>query len=59
MPVSTIDPAALAILTPGAIADLALSADQSARRARKAGRLAEAAEHDKEAERLAAIYRAR
>ncbi len=46
-------------LDPGAIADLALSADQDARRARKAGRIAEAREHDSEAERLAAIFRTR
>ncbi len=59
MTVSTLDPKALASLTAGQIADLALSADQEARRARKAGRLADAAEHDKEAERLAGIYRSR
>ena len=59
MPVSGLDPAALASLSPGAIADLALSADQEARRARKAGRLADAAAHDREAERLAALFRER
>lgn len=56
MPVSTLDPRALATLKPGELADLALSADQEARRLRKAGRLAEAAEYDDESARLAALF---
>lgn len=59
MPISTLDPAALARLTPGALADLALERDQAARRARLAGRLADAAEAQAESDRLAELFRHR
>lgn len=59
MPISTLDPAALARLTAADLADMALERDQAARRARKAGRLEEAAEADAESERLAALFRKR
>lgn len=59
MPISTLDPASLARLTPGELASLALSADQSARLARSRGRLEDAAAHDREADRLAELYRTR
>lgn len=59
MPVSTLEPGALARLSAAELADLALSSDQEARRARRAGRLADAAAHDTETERLAALFRAR
>lgn len=57
MPISTLDPAALARLTPGEIASLALSADQSARHARAMGRLDDALAHDEESSRLAQLFR--
>ena len=57
MPISTLHPGALAGLTAAQVADLALSADQEARRARKAGREADAAAHSAETERLAEIFR--
>jgi hypothetical protein len=59
MPISTLDPSALARLTAGEIASLALSADQSARLARERGRLEDAREHEREADALCAIYRQR
>lgn len=59
MPISNLDPAALARLTPGELASLALSADQSARLARSRGRLDDAAAHDREADKLAALFRKR
>ncbi len=58
MPVSNLDPKALAQLTPGALADMALAADQEARKARKAGDAERASLWDAEAERLAAVFRA-
>lgn len=59
MPISTLDPRALARLTPADLADMALERDQAARRARKAGRLSDAAEAEAESERLAALFRER
>lgn len=56
MPVSNLDPKALACLTPGQIADLALAADQEARRARKAGNVDAALRWDAESTRLAAVF---
>lgn len=59
MPVSKLEPAALARLTSADLVQFALEADREARRLAKAGRIAEAAEADAESERLAALYRAR
>lgn len=56
MPVSNLDPKALACLTPGQIADLALQADQEARRARKAGDVDAMLRWDEESARLAATF---
>jgi len=57
VPVSTLDPAALARLKPAELADLALSSDQEARRLRRAGRPEEAATADRESEALATMFR--
>lgn len=57
MPISTLDPSALARLTAGELASLALSADQSARHARANGRFDDAREHDAESARLASLFR--
>lgn len=56
MPASNLDPKALARLTPGQIADLALQADQEARAARKAGNIEAALRFDEESVRLAAAF---
>lgn len=53
--VSNLDPAALSRLSPGELADMALSADQECRRLRRLGRDKEAAFYDREAERLCAM----
>ena len=57
MSVSHLEPRALARLRPSEIANLALSADQEARRRRKLGHHAEAEKWDRESERLATIFR--
>lgn len=54
MPVSDIDPRALARMTSQQIADLALAADQESRRLAKAGDAAGAAYWDNESARLMA-----
>lgn len=59
MPISALDPHALARLTPGELASLALSADQEARRAKAAGRDADALEHAAERDRLCVLYQDR
>ena len=58
MPVSNLDPKALASLTPNDLASLALSADQEARRARRAGDAEAALRWDTESARLAAAFQA-
>lgn len=55
MPVSRLDPGALARLTSADLASLALSADQERRRAEAAGRNADSFAHDVEASRLARL----
>jgi len=57
MPISSLDPAALARLTPGDLASMALESDREARRLARAGRDAEAAEADRESEALARLSR--
>ena len=59
MPVSTLDPAALARLTPQQLADLALAADQDARRSRARGDVTAAADHASERDNLAALFLAK
>ncbi len=54
---SRVLPLAQPRLTAQQIADLALSADQERRRAERAGRIADAAEHDSEVEKLLAAMR--
>lgn len=56
MPISNLAPQALAQLTPQALADMALAADQEARRLRKAGDPDAAARWDEESARLAAAF---
>ena len=56
MPISNLAPQALAQLTPQALADMALAADQEARRLRKSGDPAAAARWDEESARLAAAF---
>lgn len=56
MPVSNLDPAALAKLTPNDLASMALAADQEARRARKAGDADAAKRWAEEADRLADVF---
>ena len=56
MPLSALDPAALASLTPQQLADLALSADREARAARRRDDAAAAGEHVRERDELAAIF---
>lgn len=56
MPLSAIDPAALAALTPQQLADLALSADREARLALRREDTAAAGEHVRERDELAAIF---
>lgn len=56
MPVSNLDPKALAKLTPNDLASMALAADQEARRARKAGDIDAALRWDEESTRLAAVF---
>ena len=58
MPVSNLDPQSLAKLTPNDLASLALSADQEARRARRAGDAEAALRWDAESARLAAAFQA-
>lgn len=57
MPISTLDPNALALLNAGEVASLALSSDQEARRARAAGRHDDADAHDNETLRLCDLFR--
>jgi hypothetical protein len=59
MPISSLDPKALARLLPSDLADMALERDQAARRLAKAGRSAEAAEAESESIALAALFRDR
>lgn len=59
MPISTLDPGALARLSPGDLASMALERDQAARRLARSGHVAEAAEAEREAEALAALFRDR
>lgn len=56
MPISNLDPKALAKLTPNDLASMALQADQEARRARKAGNAESALHWDAESARLAAAF---
>ena len=56
MPISNLDPAALAKLTPNDLASMALAADQEARRARKSGNVDAALRWDEESARLAAAF---
>jgi hypothetical protein len=56
MPVSNLDPAALARLTPNDLASMALAADQERRRLLKAGDLAAAAAYAEESARLADAF---
>ena len=56
MPISNLDPKALAKLTPNDLASMALQADQEARRARKAGNTEAALHWDAESARLAAAF---
>lgn len=56
MPISTLDPKALARLTPQQIADLAFQAWQDRRRALAAGQAADADAFDAEFERLAQAF---
>lgn len=58
MPISNLDPKALAKLTPNDLASMALSADQEARRARRAGNVDSALAWDAESARLAAAFQA-
>lgn len=55
MPVSHIDPRALAKMTPQQIADLALQADQESRRLARAGDAAAAALWEQESAQLCAV----
>lgn len=57
MPISTLDPAALAALTGGQLADLALERDQAARRLDRMGDHSAAREARDESEALAKLFR--
>ena len=56
MPLSAIDPAALASLTPQQLADLALSADREARAALRRDEVHAALAHASERDELAALF---
>ena len=56
MPVSALDPKALARLTPQQIADMVLSLDQERRRCLRRGWVAEAAECQAEIDRLVPVF---